>query len=63
MRGPGFGVPSEEGEEAARYALEREGLRLDPTYTAKAFALLLRLADQGDTARPLVFWHTFGGRP
>lgn len=60
VRGPGFGLPSEEGDEATRLALRTEGLRLDPTYTAKAFALLLRLADQ---AGPLVFWHTFGGRP
>ena len=60
MRGLGFGLSSLEGDEAAWYALEREGLRLDATYTAKAFALAMRLPrDRG----PLVFWHTFGGAP
>ncbi len=62
VRGPGFGLPSEEGEEAARIALQTEGLRLDPVYTAKAFALLLHLVDEG-TPEPIVFWHTYGGRP
>lgn len=59
VRGPGFGVPSEEGEEAARIALQQEGLLLDPVYTAKAFAAVLRLIDEG-VAGPIVFWHTGG---
>jgi D-cysteine desulfhydrase len=58
-RGPGFGVPSAEGEAAARVALRTEGLVLDPVYTAKAFAVLLRLADEPHSG-PLVFWHTGG---
>ncbi|HEX2149804.1 MAG TPA: pyridoxal-phosphate dependent enzyme [Actinomycetota bacterium] len=39
--GAGYLKPSLESEEAARLALELEGLQLDPTYTAKAFAFLL----------------------
>lgn len=56
--GPGFGIPSEAGERAAAVALRTEGLLLDPVYTAKAFAVVLDLLDQG--AGPVVFWHTGG---
>ncbi|MEA2685455.1 MAG: hypothetical protein QOE93_650 [Actinomycetota bacterium] len=58
-RGPGFGVPSHDGESAARVALRTEGLVLDPVYTAKALAVLLRLLDP-KSKRPVVFWHTGG---
>lgn len=58
-RGPGFGVPSEAGDRAASVALRAEGLLLDPVYTAKAFAVVLDLIEQG-TAGPIVFWHTGG---
>ncbi len=58
-RGPGFGLPSADGESAARVALRTEGLVLDPVYTAKALAVLLRLLDPAST-RPVVFWHTGG---
>jgi 1-aminocyclopropane-1-carboxylate deaminase/D-cysteine desulfhydrase-like pyridoxal-dependent ACC family enzyme len=58
VRGPGFGVPSAEGEGGARVAFHSEGLLLDPVYTAKAFALLLELVDEAEG--PLVFWHTGG---
>ena len=54
-RGPGFGLPSEAGEQAAAVALAAEGLLLDPVYTAKALAVVLGL-DRG----PVVFWHTGG---
>ena len=57
VRGDGFGVPSPQGDAAARVAFHTEGLLLDPVYTAKAFAVLLQLAE-GDG--PLVFWHTGG---
>ena len=58
-RGPGHHRPSEAGERAADVALRTEGLLLDPTYTAKAFAVLLDLIESG-TAGPIVFWHTGG---
>jgi len=57
-RGPGFGTASDAGERAAAVALRREGLLLDPVYTAKAFAVLLDLIEAG--AGPIVFWHTGG---
>jgi D-cysteine desulfhydrase len=60
-RGPGYGIPSPEGERAARVAADTEGLLLDPVFTAKALALLPRLVHDG-VRGPVVFWHT-GGTP
>lgn len=54
--GRGYGWPTVDGEAAARLAA-RHGLVLDPTYGAKAFAVLLRRAT-GNVHR-VVFWHTF----
>jgi D-cysteine desulfhydrase len=54
--GAGYGHPSPAGERARLIAAEH-GLRLDPTYGAKAFAALLQLAT-GNVQR-MVFWHTF----
>jgi D-cysteine desulfhydrase len=59
-RGPGFGVPSPEGERAARVGWATEGLVLDSTYTAKAFAVVLDVMASGYD-HPIVFWHTGGG--
>jgi D-cysteine desulfhydrase len=58
-RGPGVHIPSPAGERAAALALRVEGLLLDPTYTAKAFAVVLDLIDEGVDG-PIVFWHTGG---
>ena len=58
-RGPGHLRASDAGERAAAVALRTEGLLLDPTYTAKAFAVLLDLIDAGARG-PIVFWHTGG---
>jgi D-cysteine desulfhydrase len=54
--GAGYGHPSPAGERARGLAAEH-GLRLDPTYSAKAFAALMQLAT-GNVQR-VVFWHTF----
>ncbi len=55
-RGLGHGVASAAGERAADTALRTEGLVVDPVYTAKALAVLRRLADEHSA----VFWHTGG---
>jgi len=55
-RGPGHGLASAEGTEAAEQAMRTEGLMVDPVYTAKALALVSRYADGGH----VVFWHTGG---
>jgi D-cysteine desulfhydrase len=60
-RGPGYGIPSEEGERAARLAAWHEGLVLDPAFTAKALGLLPRLLARGVDG-PVLYWHT-GGVP
>ena len=56
-RGPGYGIPSEEGEQATQLAAATEGLLLDPVFTAKALGLLLAAQE---LPGPVVFWHTGG---
>ncbi|MCC6847514.1 MAG: pyridoxal-phosphate dependent enzyme [Deltaproteobacteria bacterium] len=58
--GPGYGVVTPEGLEAARRAAATEGLRLETTYGAKALAGALALG-RAPAARgaPLLFWHTY----
>lgn len=59
MRDPGYGIPSAESNAAAQLAAHREGLLLDPVFTAKAMAQVIRLATAGSPG-PIVFWHTGG---
>ncbi len=47
MTGPGYAIPSREGNEAVALMAREEGLFLDPVYTGKAFAGLLKLAEEG----------------
>ena len=47
MSGPGYAVPSREGNEAISLMAREEGLFLDPVYTGKAFAGLVRMAKEG----------------
>jgi D-cysteine desulfhydrase len=54
--GKGYGHPTPEGERARALAATH-GLTLDPTYGAKALALLLRGLPGG--VQHAVFWHTF----
>ena len=54
--GRGYGHPTDAGERARALAAEH-GVRLDPTYGAKAFGFLLRRTTHD--ARRTVFWHTF----
>ncbi len=60
--GPGYAIPSEEGNAAISLLAENEGLFLDPVYTGKAFAGLIRLAEE-KTFSPsdnVLFLHTGG---
>src|SRR5205085_5604272 len=54
--GPGYGYPSAEGEAARRLAAEH-GLTPDPTYAARAVALLMDRTTCN--VQRVVFWHTF----
>ena len=60
--GEGYGVPTAESQEALEVCARREGLFLDPTYTAKAMAGLIAHWRIGtfDAARTVLFWHTGG---
>jgi len=61
---PAYGVPSEAGNAAIEELAQLEGVPLDPIYTAKAFAGMLKRVRQGQlgTEEPLIFLHT-GGLP
>jgi len=54
--GKGYGYPTPEGEKA-RSVAARHGLRLDPTYGAKAFGALV--GPSIPNVQRVVFWHTF----
>ncbi|TCK24440.1 1-aminocyclopropane-1-carboxylate deaminase/D-cysteine desulfhydrase [Pseudonocardia endophytica] len=58
-RGPGFGVASARDRAAAEFALHTEGLLLDDTYGAKAFAVALDRLRGGEPG-PVLYWHTGG---
>lgn len=59
--GPGYAVNSKEGEAAAHVFAEQEGILLDPVYTGKAAAALLRYARNGTFGNgPVLFIHTGG---
>lgn len=61
LRGPGFGLPSDDDRASAEIALRHAGILLDHHYGAKALTLLRRLLAD-DAATPVVFLHT-GGLP
>ena len=62
MCGPGYAIPSEAGKAAISLMAREEGLFLDPVYTGKAFAGLLRMAEEGMFRRDenIVFLHSGG---
>ncbi len=59
--GSGYAVPTRRGSEATRRAAAM-GLRLDSTYTAKAFAALLGNAKR-HRDQHVLFWHSHSQRP
>jgi len=60
--GPGYAIPTVEANDAIRALAAREGLLLDPVYTAKAMAGLIDLLKRGTLSGDVVFLHT-GGTP
>lgn len=60
--GGGYGIPSDDGREAFELMLRTEGIFLDPVYSAKAFAGLIKMARRGELTGRTLFWHT-GGLP
>lgn len=61
--GEGYGRPTPAADEAMRLLARTEGILVDPIYTAKALAALVRDAREGRfDGRAVVFWHA-GGTP
>ncbi len=62
MCGPGYSIPSEEGNEAIGMMMRLEGIVLDTCYTGKAFAGLVRRAREGyyKPEDHVLFVHTGG---
>ena len=60
--GPGYSIPSAEGNEAIELMMKLEGIVLDPCYTGKAFAGLVRRAREGfyKPEDNVLFLHTGG---
>lgn len=59
--GPGYALPSNEGENAAKLFARLEGILLDPVYTGKATAALLDYSESGRFKNGnLLFIHTGG---
>ncbi len=58
--GAGYGHSTPEAESAIELMADREGVTLEPVYTAKAMAALLGLNRRGAFGDgPVLFWHTF----
>ncbi len=62
--GPGYGIPAKAGCRAIDLLASLEGILLDPVYTGKAMAGLLRRIETKTAGNdgPILFWHT-GGAP
>jgi D-cysteine desulfhydrase len=62
--GPGYGIPSPEGQSAIAATARAEGIFLDPTYTGKAMAGYIDLLSKGRylDVKTALFLHT-GGAP
>jgi 1-aminocyclopropane-1-carboxylate deaminase/D-cysteine desulfhydrase-like pyridoxal-dependent ACC family enzyme len=61
--GQGYGVPTGAAADATRLLARTEGILVDPIYTAKALAGLVRRVREGRAdGRTVVFWHA-GGLP
>ena len=62
MLAPGYGLPGSTTVEAIRYLARSEGILLDPTYSGKAFAVLLEMLKRGEFKADdqVIFLHTGG---
>lgn len=62
MCGPGYAIPSEEGNAAVALMAGSEGIFLDPVYTGKAFAGLIAAAKEGafGPGEKVLFLHSGG---
>jgi D-cysteine desulfhydrase family pyridoxal phosphate-dependent enzyme len=61
-RGDGYGIPTRAADDATRLLARTEGILVDPIYTAKALAGLIRGVRERSLTGTVVFWHA-GGTP
>ena len=61
--GGGYGHETTAAREAMDLARDLEGLTLEPTYTGKTLAALVREARGALAGRTLLYWHTLSGTP
>ena len=61
-RGAGYGIATTEAHDATRLLARSEGIVVDPIYTAKALAGLIRGVRERSLSGQIVFWHA-GGTP
>jgi D-cysteine desulfhydrase len=58
--GGGYGSPTRAGGQADRLMQAKEGIKLDPTYTAKTVAAVLDYCRTHQENRgPVLYWHTY----
>ncbi len=58
--GGGYGVPTQAGSTVGRLVKKKEGIALDPTYTAKTFAAVFDYCrNRGRDSGPVLYWHTY----
>jgi 1-aminocyclopropane-1-carboxylate deaminase/D-cysteine desulfhydrase-like pyridoxal-dependent ACC family enzyme len=58
--GRGYGMPSTAGTGAHRLMKEKQGIELEPTYTAKTFAAVIEYCRNRQRGRgPVLYWHTY----
>lgn len=60
--GGGYGLATRESDEALQLMEAEEGVRLEPTYTAKTVAGLIDLCAKGDVPGTVLYWHTYDAR-
>jgi 1-aminocyclopropane-1-carboxylate deaminase/D-cysteine desulfhydrase-like pyridoxal-dependent ACC family enzyme len=61
--GAGYGHETDGGREAIELAARLEGVTLEPTYTGKTLAALVREARGPLRGKRLLYWHTLSGTP
>ncbi len=60
--GAGYAVPSPAGDDATTLLARTEGILVDPIYTAKPLAAVVRQVRTGELRGRVLFWHS-GGTP
>ncbi len=61
--GEGYGYATPDGERAIDLLKEKDGIEIEPTYTAKAAAASLKLAESAGPNETILYWHTFNALP